>query len=121
MSLNKVVTTTSKEVIPPFGSVIIKAKTQLMLMGYKMHVMTHGLEKRPSELPLGIEVQNTYTTLKDGSKYIAVILRNVTNEWVKVKWGIPVARVVAANAIPPAEFVAKKDVSEEKSTLSKAE
>ena len=63
-------------------------------------------------------MQNTYTTLKDGSKYVAVILRNVTNEWISVKKGITIAKMVAANAIPPAEFMAKKDIWEKKSTLS---
>ena len=39
-----------------------------------------------------------------GSNRITVVLRNNTNEWVEVQKGVPIARMVTANMIPPADF-----------------
>ena len=61
--LNELVRTSSKVQVPPFRHKIIHGKTGLILQGYKMNVMTHGLEKRSPQLPLGIEVLYSYATL----------------------------------------------------------
>ena len=73
-------------------------------MGYKLNVMTHGLEKKSPQLPLGVEVLSSYATLTTGSNRITVVLRNNTNEWVEVQKGVPIARMVTANMIPPADL-----------------
>ena len=65
--LNEIVRTSNKVQVPPFGHKIIHGKTGLILQGYKMNVMTHGLEKRSPQLPLGIEVLYSYATLTTGS------------------------------------------------------
>ena len=72
--LNKIVRTSSKVQISPFGHKIIHRKTGLILQGYKMNVMTHRLEKRSPQLPLGIEVLYSYATLTTGSDHVAVSL-----------------------------------------------
>ena len=72
--LNEIVRTSSKVQVPPFGHKIIHGKTGLILQGYKMNIMTHGLEKRLPQLPLGIEVLYSYATLMTGSDRIAVSL-----------------------------------------------
>ena len=66
-----------------------------------MHVMTYGLEKRSPELPLGIDVLSSYATLMTGSYKVAVVLRNNTNDWVELAKGVPIARMEAANQVPP--------------------
>ena len=73
-------------------------------MGYKLNVMTHGLEKKSSQLPLGVKVLSSYATLTTGSNKITVVLRNNTNKWVEVQKGIPIAWMVTANLIPPADL-----------------
>ena len=73
-NLNEIVRTSSKVQVPPFGHKIIHGKTSLILQGYKMNVMTHGLEKRSPQLPLGIEVLYSYATLTTGSDRIVVSL-----------------------------------------------
>ena len=65
--LNEIVRTSSKVQVHPFGHKIIHEKTGLILQGYKMNVITHGLEKRLPQLPLGIEVLYSYATLTTGS------------------------------------------------------
>ena len=65
-----------------------------------MNVMTHGLEKRSPLLPLGVEVQSAYATLAMGSSIVAVVLRNNTRDWLEIKKGTPVTKMVATNQVP---------------------
>ena len=78
--LNEIVRTSSKVQVPPFGNKIIHGKTSLILQGYKMNIMTHGLEKRSPQLPLGIEVLYFYAALTTRSDQIVVSLRNTTED-----------------------------------------
>ena len=100
LNVDEVVRVASKCTIPPFGHKAIHGKVNLILHGYKMNVMTHGLEKRSASLPLGIDVQTVYATLADGSNRVTVVLRNNTWDWLEIKKGIPITRMVAANEIP---------------------
>ena len=78
LSVDEVVRVTSKCMVPPFGHKVIHGRVGLVLQGYKMNVMTHGLEKRSPLLPLGLEVQSAYATLATGSSRVPVVLRNNT-------------------------------------------
>ena len=73
-------------------------------MGYKLNVMTHGLEKKSPQLPLGVEVLSSYATLTTGNNQITVVLKNNTKQWVEIEKGVPIARMVTANLIPPADL-----------------
>ena len=75
-----------------------------------MNVMTHRLQKRSLQLPLGIEVLYSYATLTTGSDCVAVSLQNTTDDWVLIEKGIPIARMEAANLVPPvtADFIMSK-------------
>ena len=69
LNVDEVVRVTSKCTIPPFGHKAIHGKVNLILHGYKMNVMTHGLEKQLPSLLLGIDVQTVYATLADGNRW----------------------------------------------------
>ena len=75
-----------------------------------MNVMTHGPEKTSPQLPLGIEVLYSYATLTTGNNRIVVSLRNTTDDWVLIDKGVPIARMEAANLVPPvtAKFITSK-------------
>ena len=64
-------------------------------------------------LPNGVYVVKTYTELRDGSRNVSVVLRNLMGKPVHLAAGRPVAQVVATNAIPDAapspEFLKKLD------------
>ena len=62
LHVDEVVRVASKCMVPPFGHKAIHGKVNLILHGYKMNVMTHGLEKQSPSLPLGIDVQTVYAT-----------------------------------------------------------
>ena len=108
--LNEIMRTSSRVKVLPFRHKIIHGKTGLILQGYKMNVMTHGLEKRSSQLPLGIEVLYSYATLTTGSDRVAVSLQNTTEDWVLIEKGVPIARMEVANLVPPvtADFIMSK-------------
>ena len=121
LNVDEVVRVASKCTVPPFGHKAIHGKVNLVLHGYKMNVMTHGLEKRLPSLPLGIDVQTVYATLADGSNRVTVVLRNNTWDWLEIKKGIPIAQMVAANEIPKVTNLLSAEEPKEQPTLTKAE
>ena len=86
-----------------------------------MNVMTHGLEKRSPLLPLGVDIQSTYTTLAMGSNRVMVVLRNNTRDWIEIRKGTPVARMVAANQVPRVIDTISAERPKEQPTLTEAE
>ena len=121
LNVDEVVRVTSKCTVPPFGHKAIHGKVSLILHGYKMNVMTHGLEKRSPSLPLGIDVQTVYATLADGSNRVTVVLRNNTQDRLEIKKGMPITRMVAANEVPKVTNLLSAEEPKEQPTLTKAE
>ena len=121
LHVDEVVRVASKCTVPPFGHKAIYGKVNLILHGYKMNVMTHGLEKRSPSLPLGIDVQTVYTTLADDSSRVTAVLRNNTRDWLEVKKGMPIARMVAANEVPEVTNLFSTEQTKKQSTLTEAE
>ena len=99
LSVDEVVRVSHKCKVPPFSHKVIHGSMGLVLQGYRMNVMTHGLEKRLPLLPLGIDVQSAYSTLATGSNRVVVVLRNTTQDWIEIGKGTPVTRMVAANQV----------------------
>ena len=83
--------------------------------------MTHSLEKKSPQLPLGVKVLSSYATLTTGSNRITVVLRNNTNEWVEVQKGVPIARMVTANMIPPADLSSSPGKTPDSGRMSEEE
>ena len=121
LHVDEVVRVVSKCTVPPFGHKAIHGKVNLVLHGYKMNVMTHGLEKRSPSLPLGIDVQTVYATLANGSNRIMVVLGNNTQDWLEIKKGMPVTCMVAANEVPKVTNLFSTKQKKESSTLSEME
>ena len=121
LHVDEVVRVVSKCTVPPFGHKAIHGKVNLILHGYKMNVMTHGLEKRSLSLPLGMDVQTVYATLADGSNRITVVLRNNTRDWLEIKKGVPIACMVAANEVPKVTNLFAAEQTKEQSTLTETE
>ena len=121
LHIDEVVRVTSKCIVPPFGHKAIHGKVNLILHGYKMNVMTYGLEKQSPSLSLGIDVQTVYTTLADGSNRVTILLRNNTQDWLETKKGVPIARMVAANKVPKVINLFSAEQTKEQSTLTEVE
>ena len=121
LNVDEVVRVTSKCTVPPFGHKAIHGKVNLILHGYKMNVMTHGLEKQSPSLPLGIDVQTVYATLANGSNRVTVVLRNNTWVWLEIKKGMPITRMVATNEVPKVTNLLSAEETKEQPTLTEAE
>ena len=121
LSVDEVVQVSHKCKIPPFGHKVIHGSVGLVLQGYRMNVMTHGLEKRSLLLPLGVDVQSAYTMLATGSNRVAVVLRNNTLDWLEIRKGTPVARMVTANQVPRVIDTISAEKPKEQPTLMEAE
>ena len=93
-----------RQVLLPFSNTMVHCKTQATQMhGYKLHVMTHApYPEDKSSLPNGVYVLKTYTELKDGSRNVSVVLRNLTSKAIHLGPGRCVARIAAANEVPEA-------------------
>ena len=93
-----------KQVLLLFSNTMVHCKTQATQMhGYKLHVMTHApYPEDKSSLPNSVYVLKTYTELKDGSRNVSVVLRNLTSRTIHLAPGRCVARIAAANEVPKA-------------------
>ena len=80
LSVDEVVRVSHKCKIPPFSHKVIHSSVGLVLQGYRINVMTHGLEKRSPLLPLRVDIQSAYATLATGSNRVTVVLRNNTQD-----------------------------------------
>ena len=121
LSVDEVVRVSHKCKVPPFGHKVIHGSVGLVLQGYRMNVMAHGLEKRSPLLPLGIDIQSAYATLATGSNRVAVVLRSNTRDWIEIIKGTPVARMVAANQVPRVIDTISAERPKEQPTLTEAE
>ena len=69
-------------------------------MGECINIMTQALQTEDGPLPQGLTIQNTYTELRKGSKNVVVVVRNSMAYPQTLKKKTPVARAVAAIAVP---------------------
>ena len=116
LSVDEVVRVSHKCKVPPFSHKVIHGSVSLVLQGYRMNVMTHGLEKRSPLLPLGIDVQSAYATLSTGSNRVAG-----SQDWIEIGKGMPVAHMVAANQVTRVIDTISADKPKEQPTLMETE
>ena len=93
-----------KHMLLPFSNTMVHCKTQsTQMQGYKLHVMAHApYPEDKSSLPNGVYVLKTYTELKDGSRNVSVVLRNLTGKIIHLAPGRCVAQIAMANEVPEA-------------------
>ena len=72
-----------------------------MFLGSNLHVMMQALEERDGScLPHWLSVMNTYTEMATWSKWVVVMVKNLTTTLITITKGVKIAWVIAANAIP---------------------
>ena len=75
-----------------------------MMMGHRLNVMMQApYPDDKADLPNGLYVMRMYTELKDGSRSVSVVLRNLTAWPIHLARGWVVGQVVATNAVPEAQ------------------
>ena len=105
INLEEAVKMTKKEEIDAFSSKSIHGQIKTMLLGNNVHVMTQSLNGGDGpHLPHGLTVVKAYTEVISGSKWIVVVIRNVTAIPITIAKGIKVTQVMAADVVPPVEL-----------------
>ena len=96
----EVVVTKNTETIDAFSSCVISVKVEKAYTGECIIVMTQGLQTKDGSLLQGLTIQNAYTELRKGSKNAAMVVRNSMAYPQTLQKKTPVARAVAAIAVP---------------------
>ena len=97
---DEVVVTKNTETVDAFSSHVIPMKVEKAYMGEHINIMTQVLQTENGSLPQGLTMQNAYTELRKGSKTAVMVVRNSTAYPQTLQKKTPVARTVAATAVP---------------------
>ena len=76
----------------PFDSLVVKGRCNTVFTSGRLQVVTHALGKNDGCPSLGLEAMNTYVVLKQGSKSIPVVLKNLTGQPITTKKGIKIVQ-----------------------------
>ena len=63
-----------------------------------------GQSQEARQLPLGLHILHTFIHLKNGSGRVSLMVRNMSDSHIIPKKRVPVARVMLASPVPPAEL-----------------
>ena len=107
-SIDELVTVWESVRLGPFQTKIIEGWVKPLLRSTSYVMITPlKAEGQPQEtklLPLGLHVLHAYTHLKNSSGRVSLVVRNVFDSQIFLKKGVPVAWVVSASLVPPAEL-----------------
>ena len=97
---DEVVTTKHTVTIEAFLSNIIHVRMGIAYTSVGINVMTQALHDEERSLPQGLTIQNAYIELHNGSKNVAVVVRNSMAHPQTLRKKNPVARAVVATWVP---------------------
>ena len=105
VSLDEMVTLTSKCMVPAFESVIMHGQTQCTMMtDHCLNVMTQASYPHDmAGLSNRIYITQGYTDMKPGSHQVSIIICNMTSRPIHLPRGKKVTQVLASNAVPNVE------------------
>ena len=92
----------------PFQTEIIEGRVKPFLRGTSYVMITPlRVEGQPWEtkpLPPGLHILHAYTCLKNSSRKVSLVVRNVSDSHIFLKKGVPVLWVMSASLVPPIEL-----------------
>ena len=107
-SIDELVTVRESVRLEPFQTEIIEGwvKPLLRYTSYMMITLlrVEGQPRETKPLPPGLHVLHAYTRLKNGSRRVSLVVRNISDSHIFLKKGVPVVWVVSASLVPPAEL-----------------
>ena len=108
VNVDELVTVWESIRLGPFQTKIIEGRLKPLLRSTLYVMITplkvEGRQHETKPLPLGLHVLHAYTRLKNGSERVSLVVRNVSDSQIFLKKGVPVARVVSAMLVSPAEL-----------------
>ena len=96
--LNPVVKTTKDIELAPDETRLVKGYMKIEAKAQRLHVMVESL--KDTQLPAEVTCSATYGEVHTGSKRVAVCLRNVGSQSVKIPAHTKIAQMQLANAVP---------------------
>ena len=107
-SIDELVTVWESVCLGPFQTEIIEGWVKPLLRSTSYVMITplkvKGQPRETKLLPLGLHVLHAYVRLKNGSRRVALVVRNVSDSQIFLKKGVPVVRVISASLVPPTEL-----------------
>ena len=108
VNINELVMVQESIHLGPFQTKIIEGHVK-PLLGSTLYVMitplkVEGQQCETKPLPLGLHVLHAYTRLKNGSRRVSLVVRNVSDSQIFLKKGMLVAQVVSAMLVSPTEL-----------------
>ena len=88
------------EVVKPFETLVVKARTKITFMAGHLHCSILAMDSKDGTLPPGLVVTGAYTVMKWGSKTVPIVLCNTTGSPIHLRKGQKIAQVQAANEVP---------------------
>ena len=99
--LNEAFKMIKKEDIEVFFIQDHTCQTKTTFLGSKMHMMMQTLEGDDGPcLSYGLSVMNTYMEMTTGSKWVAVVVKNLTATPISIAKGVNITQVEATNVVP---------------------
>ena len=107
-NVDELVTVWESVCLGPFQTKIIEGRVRPLLgdTSYMMITLLR-VEDQPQEskpLPPGLHVLHAYTHLKNSSGRESLVVRNVSDNHIYLKKGVPVVQVVSASLVQPIEL-----------------
>ena len=107
-SIDELVMVQESICLGPFQTEIIEGQVKPLLRSTSYVMITplkaEGQPQETKPLPLGLHILHAYTCLKNSSRRVSLAVRNVSDSQILLKKGVPVAWVVFASLVPPAEL-----------------
>ena len=75
------------EVVEPFETLIVKARTKITFMAGHLCCSTLAMDSKDGALPPRLIVTGAYTILKRGSKTVPIVLHNTTGSPIHLRKG----------------------------------
>ena len=79
------------EVVKPFKTLVMKARTKITFMAGHLHCSTLAMDSKDGTLPPRFIVTGAYTVMKRGSKTVPIVLCNITGSPIHLRKGQKVA------------------------------
>ena len=114
-SVDELLTVWESVRIGPFQTEIIEGWVKPLFRDTSYVMITplraEGLPQETKPLTPGLHVLHAYTRLKNGSERVSLVVRNISDSNIFLKKGLPVAQVVSASLVPPAELSSEMEAT----------
>ena len=115
VNVDELVTVRESVHLGPFQTEIIEGRVKPLLRSTSYAMITplrvEGQQCKTKPLPLGLHILHAYTHLKNSSRRVSLVVRNVSDSQIFLKKGLLVVRVVSTTLVSPMELSPEMEVA----------